>query len=305
MAFRLTRRGALTGDTHRLADEELTAAIDRLGDLGQPADLRVHGARKSIKRVRALLRLVRAAMPASRFREHNAALRDAARGLSAARDAAVALATFDALIPEPDVLLGAVRADLLARRDDPGAHNPLAQGGPDPALLQTAAQALSVARPALLADLGPLDWDVLAAGLRDSYGGGRAAMQAALAGHDGELGDLGQLGHDDEAFHDWRKRAKDLWYQCQLLRDACPELLGALEGMLADLGELLGEDHDLAVLQASASASPALHARIAAQHGKLRAAAWRLGQRVHAERPRAFLRRMRVYWRTWRADEPL
>ncbi len=287
MAFRLSRRGALTGDARRLADDELGAAIDRLEDTGQPADPRVHAARKSIKRVRALLRLVRAAVPASRFREHNVALRDAARGLSAARDAAVALATFDALVPEPDALLVAVRADLVARRGDTG-------GAPDPAVLQLAAQALGRARAPLLTDLGALDWACLEAGLRDSYGGGRAAMRAALDG---------DRGQDDEAFHDWRKRAKDLWYQCQLLRESCPELLGALEGMLATLGDQLGEDHDLAVLQASAPASPALHARIAEQHAKLRTAAARVGHRVYAERTPAFLRRMRVYWRTWRGDE--
>ncbi len=287
MAFRLSRRGALTSDARRLADEELGSAIDRLDDASQAADLRVHAARKSIKRVRALLRLVRAVMTPGRFREHNAALRDAARGLSAARDAAVALATFDALIPGPDALLTAVRSDLAARRGD--------TGGVEDAVLVAAAQALRAARAPLLADLGAIDWAIVEAGLRDSYGGGREAMRAALAG-DG--------GHDDDAFHDWRKRAKDLWYQCQLLRDICPGLLGALEGMLAHLGDLLGEDHDLAVLQASAPASPALHARIVERHQELRADAWRVGQRVYAERPQAFLRRMRAYWRTWRSDEP-
>ena len=118
MAFRLSRRGPPTDDARRLADDELGSAIDRLSDAGAAAELRVHGARKSIKRVRALLRLVRASLPAGRFRQHNAALRDAARGLSAARDAAVALTTFDALVPAPDALLAAVRADLAARRGE-------------------------------------------------------------------------------------------------------------------------------------------------------------------------------------------
>ena len=289
MAFRLTHPDALTADAHRLVDEELGAAIARLSDDGHAADARVHSARKSIKRVRALLRLTREALPLRRFRDHNAALRDAARGLSAARDAAVALATFDALVPAPDPLLRALRGELAARRGDAGA--------PDPALLRAAAEALTRARPRILDDLGPLSWTVLEAGLRDSYHGGRLAMRTAFAE---------ATGPDDEAFHAWRKRAKDLWYQCQLLRGACPELLGALEDLLATLGDLLGDDHDLAVLQAAAatttSALPttaALQARILTRHHELRAAAEHTGRRVYAERPQAFLRRIRAYWRAW------
>lgn len=287
MAFRLSRRQPLTEDARRLADDELGAAIDRLGDVDSAADLRVHAARKSIKRVRALLRLARAALPRPQFHDHNAALRDAARGLSAARDAAVALATFDALVPAPDEQLAAVRAELAAR-SGPGDGEP----GPDPGVLRQAAAALADARPRLLGDLAGLTWSALEAGLKDSYAGGRAAMRAAFGADD----------PDDEAFHAWRKRAKDLWYQCQLLQGACPELIGAMEALLAELGDQLGEDHDLAVLQAAASASPALQERIAARHAELRAAALHSGQRIYAERPKAFLRRMRVYWRLWRRE---
>ncbi len=287
MAFRLTHPGAVTDDVRRLVDDELGAAMTRLADETHAPDARVHSARKSVKRVRALLRLIRAALPEDRFRAHNTALRDAAGGLSAARDAAVALTTFDALVPAPDPLLAAVRADLVARRGDTG-------GAPDPATLQLAATALNDVRPLLLADLGPLRWSCIAAGLRDSYAGGREAMHTAFE-H--------ATQPDDEAFHEWRKRAKDLGYQCQLLRDACPALLGGLETMLAALGEQLGKDHDLAVLQSSAAASPALHAHILARHEVLRAETWHTGRRVYAERPRDFLRRMRAYWRAWRDDE--
>jgi CHAD domain-containing protein len=290
MAFRLTRRGSLTDDARRLADDELGSAIDRLGDAGTAADLRIHGARKSIKRVRALLRLVRAALPPGQFRGHNAALRDAARGLSEARDAAVALATFDALVPEPDDLLIAVRNDLVARTAPTG---PTGASAPAGDILRLAADALAAVRPRVNAGIQEVSWSTLAAGLKDSYAGGRAAMCAAFGVDD----------PDDEAFHAWRKRAKDLWYQCQLLQGASPELIGGLEQLLARLGDQLGEDHDLAVLQAAAPASPALQARIAERHAELRAAALSTGERIYAERPRAFVRRMRAYWRAWR-DEP-
>ena len=284
MAFRLSRRDTPSDGARRLADEELATAVARLrGDEGSP-DQRVHAARKSVKRVRALLRLLRSSLRGSRFAVDNAALGDAARGLSAARDAAVAIATFDRLVPAPDPLLTAVRIDLVARSGDVGAT-------PDEATLRIAADSLALVRPRLLEDLGVLDWEVLEAGLEASYGGGRAAMKTAFA----EL--------HDEAFHAWRKRAKDLWYQAQVLEGSCPPQLRALTEMLAELGDQLGEDHDLAVLAAAAAASPALGERLAARHDELRRAAWQLGSKIYAERPRAFLRRIRTYWQVWREGE--
>lgn len=281
MAFRLSRRDLPSEGARRLADEELVAAIARLrGQDGSP-DQRVHAARKSIKRVRALLRLLRSSMRKDRYRADNVALGDAARGLSAARDAAVAIATFDQLITQPDTLLAAVRQSLVVRSSNAGA-------APDQPTLLAAADALETLRPRLTEDLGELSWAVLEAGLEASYAGGRAAMRAAFA------------EPHDEAFHLWRKRAKDLWYQAQVLESSCTPQLRALTEMLAELGDLLGEDHDLAVLASAAAASPALDERLQARHDELRDGARQLGRKIYAERPRAFLRRMKIYWHVWR-----
>ncbi len=287
MAFRLSQHTPLGADLQHLADAQLVAAIRELRDDTKPPASRVHTARKAIKRVRAVLRLARAGLAKRRFRAHQQALRQAARGLSAARDAAVTLATFDRLVPADDPL-ALLRCDLLASADAFAAD---AHGEAPPALAD-AAVALVDLRSAVLADLGDLDFVQIAAGLQDSYSRGRHAMRAAYQA----------APRDDELFHAWRKRAKDLWYHCQLFRGACPPLLGALETMLDGLCERLGDDHDLTVLRAAIPANAALHQRIATRHAKLRDAAWRRGQRIYAERPRAFVRRLRVYWQCWRAE---
>lgn len=293
MAFRFTRREPLTVGVRRLADAELTAAAALLRDDASLPALRVHGARKATKRVRALLRLVRAGLAAPRFRAANLGLRDAARGLAAARDAAVALATFDDLVPEPDDVFAPIRAALHAATDP--SDRPHSGLGPE--ILARAADDLDGARAHISAALAErtLTWDHLEAGLRDSYGGGRTAMRAAFA-YPG-----------DEAFHAWRKRVKDLWYQTLLLENACEPLLSAQAHLLADLGDRLGDDHDLAVLAAQPACVglPALAERITARRRALRLSAWQLGQQVHAERPRAFLRRLGAYWQIWRAIEPV
>ena len=60
-------------------------------------DEAVHEARKSFKKVRALLRLVRPVIPAQHYRQENTACRDAARPLTEVRDAKVLIETLDQL----------------------------------------------------------------------------------------------------------------------------------------------------------------------------------------------------------------
>jgi len=290
MAFRFIRRESLDTGVLRLADAELVGAAALLRDDATAVPLRVHGARKATKRVRALLRLVRAGLAAPRFRAANLGLRDAARGLAAARDAAVALATFDDLVSTPCDELAPVRAALLAAAEVSGT------AGVGPEILTRAADAVDRVHARLSEGLAgrALTWDHLEAGLRDSYAEGRRAMRAAFD------------RPDDEAFHAWRKRVKDLWYQTQLLSGLCEPVLAAQERLLADLGDSLGDDHDLAVLAAQPAAVglPALVALVDERRRTLRRDAWRLGQQIYAERPRAFLRRLAAYWRIWRTDEP-
>ena len=103
------------------------------------------------------------------------------------------------------------------------------------------------------------------------------------------------------AMHDWRKRVKDLRYAAEILGQR------RLAHRADKLAELLGEEHDLAVL---ASLLPApgrapfkgkrgrrarkvLLARIARRRRRLRKRALREGERLYGRRPKKFVRRIR------------
>ena len=67
------------------------------------------------------------------------------------------------------------------------------------------------------------DWDlrgserrVLAEGLTETRTRARTAMRTA------------RDARSDEALHDWRKRAKDVWYQTRLLHPVWPDLMRSL-----------------------------------------------------------------------------
>jgi CHAD domain-containing protein len=142
--------------------------------------------------------------------------------------------------------------------------------------------------------LGDVDWDVARAAMQRSYRAGRKAFRRADA--DPAV----------ENLHEWRKRVKDLWYHHRLTRDLWPEVMKPYADAAHELSELLGDDHDLAVLRGlvaesrgPAAVTPAdldpLVAVIDERRAELLEQARALGRRLYAERPKAFGARFDAY----------
>lgn len=220
----------------RIAREEAEGALGQVrgqGDLGP----RVHEMRKAVKKLRGLLRLVRPVFPEAQV--ENTILRDAGRGLSDLRDGAVQLATVTRLSAEmPEER----RERLLAPfREAAGAADSQAGGF----LLPPFAAAMASVRDR--SEGWRLDadgWEAIEPGLSATWSAARKAMRQARR-------DPGA-----EALHEWRKRAKDHWYQARLLRPLWPRLMGPHVEAADELGEILGEVNDLAVLRDRLEAAP-------------------------------------------------
>ena len=105
-----------------------------------------------------------------------------------------------------------------------------------------------------------------------------------------------------ENLHELRKRAKDVWYAGQILRPASPKLLAELSADAHELSDLIGEDHDLALLAESAAARPDrfseearlddLLGLIERRRKQLRRKALKLSARLYRRKPRAVVRRI-------------
>lgn len=108
-------------------------------------------------------------------------------------------------------------------------------------------------------------------------------------------------------FHEWRKRVKYLRYQMEALTPIWPPVVGAMARSLDDLGETLGEEHDLAVFEQTleSETEPAgaerdlLLVLARAERTRLQAEARPLGVRLYAEKPSAFVTRVGAYWDAW------
>ena len=130
-------------------------------------------------------------------------------------------------------------------------------------------------------------WEAMGPGLKKVYRDGRRAFREAI-----------QSDGDVEAWHDWRKRAKDLRYAAELLRLAAPNLLGGLASLGKELTGALGDDHDLAELamRAREHGDEATAAAAEAERPAKQLLAKQLGERAYAEKPRAFVARIGGYW---------
>lgn len=299
MAYRLTLTNDLAGSVRACAHEQLADAIAQLGSADADQAEAIHEARKDLKKARALLRLVRPALGRKAYRRENAALREIGGALSAARDADV-LAETAARLAERGA--GRLPADTFTQLREALAAE-AGGGGADGGIDREAVLGALHDAEARVASwrLEPVDRTVVVAGIGQAYARGRAAFASA------------RKQPTPERLHEWRKRAKDLWYHERLLAPAWPALLGAQAEEAHVLTELLGDDHDLAVLAARLAApeplSPAVDAErsellalVGDRSAELRVAATRLGRRVYAESPKAFARRVDRYIRV-AADE--
>jgi CYTH domain-containing protein/CHAD domain-containing protein len=254
----------------------------------------VHGARKDMKKLRTLLRLLRDELPKKVYAKESERYREAARKLSGSREAEVKPATLASLTEEAEDL--PAEAVEMWRRildsDREAATGTIASQ-----------EAMAEAVELIEAGCGEIEgwqpakdpWKEVAGGITRVYRRGRRARRAAEA-------DPG-----DDGLHEWRKRAKDLRYGLELLSGAWSGPLEATAAEADRLSDLLGDHHDLAVLREDLrqrrlgeEETRKLEAAIEARQEALAAEAFALGRRLYAERPKDFGRRIGRYWRAWR-----
>ena len=294
MAYKLHTDEQVPDGVRRCAREQLDRAIDALTERvsDDPVEA-VHDARKALKQERSLLRMARGTLDPATRRSENAALRHAARALSASRDAEVMLQALDELSERyagqaPRDTFDAIRRQLEAERD-PARQRLLESGLPG-----AVADELRAVRTRI--DDWPLrrdGWKALRPGLDRGYRGGRRAFERARS------------KPTVEHLHEWRKRTKDLWYELRLLGPLSPPIVGGHADEAHALSDLLGDDHDLALLretlldrsgEAAVDVGPVVEL-IDHRREQLHTEALQVGRRLYAERPKAFRRRMHRYWK--------
>ena len=280
----------------RIACELLDEAIERTKPGRKNRDEAIHDVRVATKKLRALLRLARAKSNDEVFAREMYRYRKVGRRLSDLRDATVMIAAFDGLTKR---YADQLSSNAFAELRKPFVRRRKTLHSDENKALAEVARMLTSARPRVAK--WPIDENGFGAvhqGLKRSYKKGRLRMTEA------------QAAPSIETFHAWRKRVKDLWYQVRLFKPAWPAMLKKLADELEKLADYLSEDHDLAILrQRVLQQSPedrtqleALVALIDQRREELEVEANRLGKRLYVESPNTFVRRFKVYWRSWHGE---
>jgi CHAD domain-containing protein len=271
----------------RIVREEIEAAAQQLSGQGEAdRDEAIHEARKSVKKIRGVLRMVRPELGET-YRIENALFRDIGLQLSHFRDAGAIIETFDALRKryrgEMDGrTLARIRRRLVARKKQAEQQGNIAE--------TLAAMAAALRQSDARVEAWPLAQDGFAAiapGLEATFREGQKAMARARK-------------HPlPENFHDWRKRVKAHWYHIRLLESVWSPGIREYEKSLKDLETALGEDHNLVVLDEKVQADPEIDRlpRLIRRYQKdLRANALALGAHIYEQKPGQFTHRIQRLW---------
>jgi CHAD domain-containing protein len=131
-------------------------------------------------------------------------------------------------------------------------------------------------------------------GLTRTYRRGRKAMATAFDSPNGEN------------FHAWRKHAKYHWYHMRLIERVWKPELHPRRKVAKELGEVLGDHHDLAVLRLylgpHGERARDFDILIDRRAAELTARARIVGERLYTAKPKAFGAEIAGWWQA-RADE--
>ena len=291
MSYRFKLNETVAAGASRIALEQIEIAEARLTSREDTAAA-IHDARRCLKRLRALLRLIRPALAETIFRREANRLAGIGRLLADARDRHVleqTLAKIDTRFGTLPKSVGAKLTKLMANGGGARGTRASAQER------RQALEGLDAARK-FFARIGrrEIGFEHLAAGVERSYRKARRTFRKAY-----ENG-------TDEAFHEWRKTVQQHWRHMQLISRAWPDVLSGRAGEAKELSRLLGDDHDIHVLLIltadrgksvlSAGEIDALTAMCRSVQGELRQQAKPRGARLFAEPASNLRERMILYW---------
>jgi CHAD domain-containing protein len=301
MAFQLRPDESVGKGVKRVVRRQVDNALEELGPEHEDRDEAVHEARKRFKKVRAVLRLVRDELGDKVYRREDQCFRDAARPLTEVRDARVLVETLDNFLDHFAEEVSAKKFSGTREALEGNRQAIRARVLDESNTFAEVAAAVSAARERVRGwGIDHRGWAALRPGLRRVYRKGRHALAAA------------QADPTAERLHEWRKQGKYLWHQLQLLEPLWPAVLKELANQVHSLTTLLGDDHDLFVLRQTLAAGPdvfggesiveALFGLIDRRRAALAQEALLLGQRIYRDRPRAFVNRIKGYWKAWRSE---
>ena len=300
--FSISNTESISINIHRILLEQFHYIIMQSEKDPEEVHKSIHETRKSMKRIRAVLRMIRDEIGYSSYYRENAFYRDLSRNLSEIRNFEVLSDSIKNLqedlsntIP-PDVF--ALLEEELERQRNMAM---VGQAGLTQ-LLKEIAGKIEIARDRIYDfPIRHNDFRAFEGGLFRMYRQGKKYLRDA------------RRNPSPSQLHHLRKRMKYFWYQVEILQPIFPGPMKAYASTLEAIGENLGVYHDLQLLQEFLSESTiipdarvneALQEACLAKKSMLLYNIWSMADIAYSEEPAAMVNRLANYWKVYTHSKP-
>jgi len=217
----------------RLINDQIQYAIDVLKNDKNNIEKSIHEARKSIKKIRALLKCIRFAIKLSDYRRENRFLRDIKNLISNIRQNTVLIETLEYCNKQnkkeiPENTVNRLNKKLISNKNK--AVNEYQKTNK----LEQTIELYQIAQIRLNnIDFIKTDSKSMIEGIGKIYKKGR------------QLVNICNKKKDSVMLHELRKAIKYLWYQLSIFKNFWPELINIYTKNFEKISDLLGVEHDL------------------------------------------------------------
>lgn len=297
MSYSFKPAEPVAANIREVGKEQLDKALASLGTIQDEPDAAIHDVRKRLKKLRALVRICRHELGEEYYKERNICFRDAGRRLSNLRNLSSMQSTLQLMHEryheglKANAFKGIAKQLQQEKEEEVKRHITVGDVG-------------SALREVLEAEAAELpNWPLenehfyqIVPAIQKVYKRGYKAFHKAVK------------KPDAVNKHEWRKRVKYLGYHIRLLRPLWPTMWKSYAKEWHHLGQILGDDHDLAVLQHTIGTEAFIQEEETAcrllegltinESRELEEKAFITGHRLFAEEPAAFGKRIKNILKT-------
>jgi CHAD domain-containing protein len=232
MIYQINIHVKVNDEIIRIANELVDSAVCDCKSSELTDHEKIHSVRKTSKRLRALLKIVRP-MLADTYQKENNYYRDLARTLSEERDRKVLLDSLEAQLIHPNNLsIVNDLTTLVAKLKD---EDKLIDSS---GIIKNFAEKIFESKERIKEwKINGDGFDAVKGGIERTYRRGRIAMRNAYR------------NATSENYHEWRKRVKSHYYHLELVSQIWPVVMESFVNEVHNLSELLGRDHDLCIME--------------------------------------------------------
>ena len=299
--FSISNTESISINIHRILLDQFHSIIMQSEMSQEEVHKSIHESRKSMKRIRAVLRMIRDEIGYSSYYRENTFYRDLSRKLSEIRNFEVLSGSIKNLQED---LSNTIPADVFALLEEElGRQRNMVMGGQAglSQLLKEIAGKVEIARDRIYDfPIRHNDFRAFEGGLFRMYSQGKRYLRKV------------KKNPSPIQLHDLRKRMKYFGYQVEILQPIFPGPMRAYASTLETVAENLGIYHDLQVLQEFLSESniipdykvnEALQEACLAKKSMLLYNIWPMADIAYSEKPAAMVNRLASYWRVYAHSE--